>query len=83
MFASVPAGPGGPAEDAKWSRGMAMSMKEKVLFLWLLVVVASFVFRHFWVSTVCALGRAVALNLVCLPGLAKFAAVIFGVHFLP
>ncbi len=63
---------------------MAMSTKEKVLFLWLLVVVvASFVFRHFWASTVCALGRAVALNLVCLPGLAKFAAVIFGVHFLP
>jgi hypothetical protein len=62
---------------------MAMSMKEKVLFLWLLVVVASFVFRHFWASTVCALGRAVALNLVCLPGLAKFVAVIFGAHFLP
>jgi hypothetical protein len=63
---------------------MAMSMKEKVLFLWLLVVVVgSFVFRHFWASAVCALGRAVALNLVCLPGLAKFAAVIFGVHFLP
>jgi hypothetical protein len=63
---------------------MAMSTKEKVLFLWLLVVVmAGFVFRHFWASTVFALGRAVALNLVCLPGLAKFAAVIFGVHFLP
>jgi hypothetical protein len=62
---------------------MAMNMKEKVLFLWLLVVVASFVFRHFWASTVCALGRAVALSLVCLPGLAKFAAVIFGAHFLP
>jgi hypothetical protein len=63
---------------------MAMSMKEKLLFLWLLVVVvAGFVLRHFWASTVCALGRAVALSLVCLPGLAKFAAVIFGAHFLP
>ncbi len=84
MFASVPAGPCGPAEDAKWSRGMAMSTKEKVLFLWLfMAVVAGFALRHFWASTVCALGRAVALNLACLPGLAKFAAVIFGAHFLP
>jgi len=62
---------------------MAMSMKEQFLFLWLLVVVvASFVFRHFWASTLFVLARAVALNVVCLPGLAKFAAVIFGLHFL-
>ena len=60
-----------------------MSMKEKLLFVWLLVVVVfSFVFHHFWASTVCALGRVVALNLVCLPGLAKFAVINFGVHFL-
>jgi hypothetical protein len=63
---------------------MAMSMKEKLLLVWLLVVVAfGFVFRHFWVSTVYALGRAVAMNLVSLPGLAKFAAVICTVHVLP
>jgi len=62
---------------------MAMSMKEQLLFMWLLaVVVASFVFRHFWTSALFVLARAVALNLVCLPGLAKFAVVIFGVHFL-
>ncbi|HEV1996162.1 MAG TPA: hypothetical protein VGR03_17645 [Candidatus Acidoferrum sp.] len=61
-----------------------MSMKEKLLFVWLLVVVAfSFVFHHFWASTICALGRVVALNLVSLPGLAKFAAGICGVHLLP
>ena len=49
-----------------------MSMKEKLLFVWLLVVVAfSFIFRHFWASAVYALGRAVALNLVSLPGLAN------------
>ncbi len=60
-----------------------MSMKEKVLIIWLLaVVVFSFVFRHFWASTICALGRVVALNFVSLPGLAKFAAGICGLHFL-
>jgi len=62
---------------------MAMSMKEQLLFIWLLaVVVASFVFRHFWASTLFVLARAMALNPVCLSGLAKFAVVIFGAHFL-
>ncbi len=62
---------------------MAMSMKEKLLIVWLLVVVAfSFVFRHFWASTVYALGRVVALNIVSLAGPAKFAAGIYGVHLL-
>ena len=62
---------------------MAMNMKEKVLFLWVLVVVAAgFMFRHFWVCTVYAIGRAVALNVVSLPGLAKFTAGLFGVLFL-
>ena len=61
-----------------------MSMTEKLLFIWfLVVVVASFVFRHFCTITVYALSRAVALNLISLAGLAKLAAVIFGVHFLP
>jgi hypothetical protein len=62
---------------------MAMSTKEKVLIVWLLVVVAvSFVFHHFWVCTVYALGRAVALNLILLPGLAKLMAGIWAVHLL-
>jgi hypothetical protein len=83
MFASVSAGPSGPAEGAKWSRGMAMSMNEKLLFLWLLVVVViSFVLHHFWASAIYALGKAIAMNLVSLPGLAKFTAGIFGMHFL-
>jgi hypothetical protein len=61
-----------------------MRMKEKLFFLWLLVAVAfSFVFRHFWVSTLYVLDRAVALNLVSLPSLAKFAVVVCGVHLLP
>jgi hypothetical protein len=62
---------------------MAMSMKEKLLFVGLLVAVAcGFVFRHFWASAVYALGRAVALNLVSSPGLAKLAAGICGIGFL-
>ena len=60
-----------------------MSRKEKVLIVWLLVVVAvSFVFHHFWVCTVYALGRAVALDLVLLPGMVKSAAGIWGAHIL-
>jgi hypothetical protein len=62
---------------------MAMSSKEKLLFVWLLVVVAvSLVFHHFWACTVYALGRAVALNLVFLPGMAKLAAAIGSACFL-
>jgi len=62
---------------------MAVNTKEKVLIVWFLVVVAvSFVFHHFWVCTVYALGRAVALNLVFLPGMAKLAAVIGSACFL-
>jgi hypothetical protein len=83
MFASVPAGSRGPAEDAKWSWGMAMSIKEKVLFLWLLaVVVFSLVCHHFWANAIDALGRVVAMNLISLPGLAKFTAGMFGTSFL-
>ncbi len=58
-----------------------MSVKEKILFIWLLVVVVfSIVFRHFWASTVYVLGRAVVLHIVSLAGLAQFAAGICGVH---
>jgi hypothetical protein len=63
---------------------MAMSMKEKIFFLWFLVAVLfSFLLRHFWASTIDVFGRAVALNLVSLPSLAKFAVVICGVQLLP
>jgi hypothetical protein len=58
---------------------MAMSMNEKLLFLWLLVVVVfSFVFHHFGASAIYALGKAIAMNLISLPGLAKCAAGILG-----
>ena len=60
-----------------------MSRKEKLLFLWILVVVAfSLVFRDFWTMTVYALGKAVVLNHVLVPSPAKFAATICGVRFL-
>jgi len=63
---------------------MAMSMKEELLFVWLLAVVTlSLVFHHFWADAFYALSRAVASNLVSLPGLAKCAAGICGVHLLP
>jgi hypothetical protein len=62
---------------------MAMSTKEKILFLWILVVVAFvLVYHHFWASAVYALGRAVALTLISLLGLAKVAAGMHGVHLL-
>jgi hypothetical protein len=58
---------------------MAMSTNEKLLFLWLLVVVVfGFVLRHFWASTIYALGKAIAMSLISLPGLAMFTAGIFG-----
>jgi hypothetical protein len=61
---------------------MAMSIYEKLLFVWLLVVVGfGFVLRHFWLSTVYALSKVVALNLVFVAALAKLAAGLFGAHF--
>jgi hypothetical protein len=62
---------------------MAMSAKEKLLFLWILVVVALGVaFHHFWASTVYTLGKVVALTFISLLGLARFAAAMHGVHLL-
>jgi hypothetical protein len=83
MFASAPAGPYGPAEDAKWSRGMAMSMNEKLRLLWLLVVVVfGFVFHHFCANAIEALGKIIATNIIYLPALAEFTAGMIGMFFL-
>jgi hypothetical protein len=63
---------------------MAMTMKEKLLFLWILVAVAvSFAISHFWGFAVYVLENAVALSFVSLPSLAKFAAGICGIQLLP
>ena len=60
-----------------------MSMNEKLLFLWLLVVVVfAFVFHHFLANAIIELGKAIAMNLISSPGLAMFSAGIFGAHFL-
>ena len=60
-----------------------MSMNEKLFFLWLLVVVVfRIVFHHFGASAITALGKAIAMNLISLPGMAKLTAGIFGVLFL-
>ena len=61
-----------------------MSMKERILTTWLVTLATlSFVISHFWASTIYLFGRAVALNLVGLKGLAKMTAAICGVNFLP
>jgi hypothetical protein len=63
---------------------MAMSMKEKLLVVWIFLVVAfCFLFRHFWSWTVYALEKAIALSVIPLPGVAKFAAGIGCVNLLP
>jgi hypothetical protein len=62
---------------------MAMSMNEKLRFLWLLaVMVFGLMFRHFWVIAIEAFGKVIALNLNSLPGFAKSAAGILGTFFL-
>jgi len=54
--------------------GMLMSTKGKVLFVWILVLMAlSFLFSHFWGCTVYALERAVATNFVFTAVMGKLA----------
>jgi hypothetical protein len=49
---------------------MAMSMKEKLLVVWILAVVAfSLVFHHLGAGAIYTLGNAVTLQLVSLPSL--------------
>lgn len=61
-----------------------MRMKEKILSVWLVMFAAfGFVISHFWASSIYLFGRAVALNLVGLKGLAKMAAAICGASILP
>lgn len=59
-----------------------MTMKDKLLFVWvLLVLVFGFFFSHFWSCTVYMLQKAVALGLFPLLALSNLAAGIAGVHF--
>ena len=70
--------------SAEWSWGMAMTRKEKLLVVGILVVVAiGFLFHHFLSWTVWAFQKAVAFSFIPLPGLMKFAAGICCVNLLP
>ena len=61
-----------------------MNVKERLLTVWILVVVAfGFLFHHFLSWTVWAFQKAVAFSLIPLPGLAKFAAGICCLSLLP
>ena len=63
--------------------GMAMAVKEELLFVWVIVAAAfSFVFHHFWAGMFYVLGRA-ALNMVSLLGLVRLVCGLCGAHFLP
>jgi hypothetical protein len=63
---------------------MAMAMKEKLLFVWILVAVAiGFFFRHFWGCAAYVIEKIVALSFVSLPCVAKFALAICGICLLP
>ena len=60
-----------------------MNTKETLLLVWILVVVAaSFLLHYFWGYAFQALENCAAFRFVSLPGLAKFSAGLFGIHFL-
>ncbi len=64
--------------------GDAMTMKERLLIVWILVgVVVGFLFHQFLSWTVCAVQKAVAFSLIPVPGLVKFAVGIWCMNLLP
>jgi hypothetical protein len=61
-----------------------MAMKEQLLVVWILALVAfGFLFRHFWSCALYVMEKIVALSLVSLPCVAKFAVAVCGVWLLP
>jgi hypothetical protein len=61
-----------------------MAMKEQLLVVWFLALVAfSFLFRHFWSCAAYVLEKIVALSLVTIPCVAKFAVAVCGMWLLP
>ena len=80
--ASVPVDPPGSTEGATCFGGWHMNAKEKMLIVWLLLVVAlGFFLSHFWSFTVLALQKAVATATVPLL-VSKFLAGISATHSL-
>ena len=60
-----------------------MKTKEKLLFVWILVVLAiGILFSHFCGGAVHVLEHFVASSFASAPGLVRFSAGLFGVHFL-
>jgi hypothetical protein len=58
-----------------------MKTKEKLLLVWILVVVAiGILFSHFCGGAVHALEHLVACSFASSPGVTMFSAEIFGVH---
>ncbi len=61
-----------------------MTVNEKLLVVWILVVVAiGFLFHHYLSWTIYAFQKIVAFSFLPLPGLVKFAAAICCVNLLP
>jgi hypothetical protein len=59
-----------------------MTMKDILLLVLVLVMVTiSFFLNYFWGSTIHALQKAVALNVVSPADVAKYAAAICAMHF--
>ncbi len=60
-----------------------MTVNEKLLVVWILVVVAiGFLFHHYLSWTIYAFQKIVAFSFLPLPGLVKFAAAICCVNLL-
>ena len=63
---------------------MVMSIKDKVLLAWLLMLmVLSFLLGHFWSYTIFAIQKAVALGLLPWLVVCELAAGIAGFAFFP
>ncbi len=61
-----------------------MTRNEKLLAVWILVVVAiGFLFHHFLSWTIYAFQKVVAFSFLPMPGLVKFAAGICCLNLLP
>jgi hypothetical protein len=63
---------------------MAMTMNEKLLVVWILAVVGTGLLLHHFLSwTIYAFQRVIAFSVFPMPGLVKFAAVVWCVNLLP
>ena len=62
--------------------GMDMSIKDQLLFLWLLMVIVLSLFTHFWSFIVYMIQKAVAFGMVPLL-VSKLATGLAGIHFFP